>query len=234
MKKILFGTVFLISSVLTHSVYAQRVDVAITNLSNGIYFTPLLVAAHPRSLHLFQAGAHASGALQAMAEGGDLSGLIQELEANYAIYSANPAAGLLAPGMYTMTTLDLEDKKKYALSIVAMLLPTNDGFVGLDAVKIPKHRGSYTFYLNGYDAGTEANDELITGGGAVGVAGIPAAPGGDAGINGAGVTGADSNTRVHIHRGIIGDTDAYAGISDLDSRIHRWLNPVAKVVLTVR
>jgi hypothetical protein len=32
---------------------------------------------------------------------------------------------------------------------------------------------------------------------------------------------------------VLGDTDPSGGVSDLDSRIHRWLNPVAKLVLTI-
>ena len=62
-------------------------------------------------------------------------------------------------------------------ALVAMLLPTNDGFVGMDALEIPTAPGTYLYPLVGFDAGTETNDELITGGGAPGVAGIPADPG---------------------------------------------------------
>jgi len=120
------------------------------------------------------------------------------------------------------------------LSIVAMIFPTNDGFVGLDGLQVPTSAGTYTYYLNAYDAGTEANDEILdTSGCAVGMPGMPGAPGGDAGINGTGVAGSDTNTTVHIHRGILGDTDPSGGKSDLDSTIHRWQNPVAKVVITV-
>lgn len=50
---------------------------------------------------------------------------------------------------------------------------------------------------------------------------------------GTGVTSEESNTTVHIHRGNVGDTMVEGGASDLDSRIHRWLNPVAKVTITV-
>jgi hypothetical protein len=91
----------------------------------------------------------------------------------------------------------------------------------------------YSFYLYGYDAGTEANDELITGGGAPGLFGIPEAPGADGGVDGTGVAFFDSNTTVHIHRGTIGDLDPEGGISDLDSSIHRWLNPVAELIIEV-
>jgi hypothetical protein len=39
---------------------------------------------------------------------------------------------------------------------------------------------------------------------------------------------------VHIHPGLLGDTDPNGGISDVDSRIHRWLNPVAALIVTVK
>ena len=205
----------------------NNVTVEITNLSNALYYTPLLVSAHDRRTHIFQPGTAASASLQAMAEGGDISGLITDLDASGANSVANPAAGLLAPGETATATVKMSKGNRY-LSIAAMLLPTNDGFVGLDALKIPKNRGSHTVYLNGYDAGTEANDEIVNGGGEPGTPGIPADPGGNSGAGAAGVTGADYNTKVHVHRGIVG-----GDYSDLDSAVHRWMNPVAKVVITV-
>ena len=211
----------------------RTVEVEISNLSNAIYFTPLLVAAHSRNLHLFQIGDAASSALQAMAEGGDLAGLVDQVSAAGGRYVADPADGLLAPGASATATLRIGAFASH-LSIAAMLLPTNDGFVGLDGLRIPRRAGVYTYYLKGLDAGTEANDERITGGGALGEPGIPADPGGFAGTGGSGVSGADQNTSVHVHRGVVGDLDAEGGPSDLDAGIHRWLNPVAKVTLTVR
>ena len=115
-----------------------------------------------------------------------------------------------------------------------MLLPTNDGFVGKDSWAIPSEAGTYTFYMNGYDAGTEANDEIVNGGGAPGVPGIPVDPGSYSGTGGSGVSSSSANSNIHIHPGNVGDSDASGGVSDLDSRIHRWLNPVAKVVVTVK
>jgi len=63
---------------------------------------------------------------------------------------------------------------------------------------------------------------------------MPADPGGLAGTGATGAADADTNTTVHIHRGALGDTEATSGTSDLDSRIHRWLNPVVRVTVTVR
>ena len=38
---------------------------------------------------------------------------------------------------------------------------------------------------------------------------------------------------VHIHRGSLGDDDITGGKSDLDNTVHRWLNPVARITVTV-
>jgi len=227
MKKLLIGLLATASLSSPLVMAAGSVSVEITNLSNALYYTPLLVSAHDRHTHMFQPGTTASASLQAMAEGGNITGLVSDLTAAGANFDANPAGGLLAPGASATANVSMSKRNRY-LSIVAMLLPTNDGFVGLDAIRIPKKHGTYTYYLNGYDAGTEANDEIVNGGGAPGTPGIPADPGGNAGAGAAGVTGADHNTTVHVHRGIVG-----GDYSDLDAAVHTWMNPVAKVVITV-
>ncbi len=222
------STVLLMStSVLTQ---AQELDIKVTNLTQGIHFTPILIAAHDSDTQLFKSGEMASAQLQMMAEGGDISGLSTMLTS--ADKAENPAMGLLAPTMSAETMLSTTDGNMY-LSVVAMMLPTNDGFIGLNSWKIPTEAGTYSFTVNAYDAGTEANDEMITGGGAAGVAGIPAAPGMNAGTGGTGVTMTEDNAYVHIHRGSLGDDDLAGGHSDLDNTVHRWLNPVARITVTV-
>lgn len=212
---------------------ATQFDVEITNITHGITYTPFLVAAHTAGNNLFMVGQPASANLQTMAEGGNIDGLRADVDALGATVVANPAGGLLAPATSTSFSMDTDGTSNTQLSIVAMLLPTNDAFAGLNAITIPTEPGTYTYYLNAYDAGTEANDEIVNGGGASGTPGIPIAPGGDAGTGGTGLGGTDTNTNVHIHRGTIGDTDPNGGPSDLDSTVHRWLNPVVRVRLTV-
>tara|TARA_R110001592_G_scaffold100022_1_gene284327 strand:- start:4241 stop:4954 length:714 start_codon:yes stop_codon:yes gene_type:complete len=215
------------------TVMAQDLSITVTNLTQGLYFTPILTSAHVSDNHIFMAGTTATAELQAMAEGGDISGLVSILSNADANTSENPAGGLLAPSMSTTYTLT-NDSANTHLSMTAMILPSNDGFVGLDSWKIPTEAGTYTINLNAYDAGTEANNELVNGGGAVGVLGIPAAPGGDSGTNGMGVTDTESNTMIHIHRGSLGDDVMDGGKSDLNNSIHRWLNPVAKLTITIQ
>ena len=212
--------------------FSEVISVEITNLTHGTYFTPILVSSHPYGNHFFELGQSSSPALQAMAEGGDISGLVTQANTMGAISAEDPAGGPLAPGQST-SVASMDTGSNTQLSIMAMILPTNDGFVGLDSWTIPSEPGQYTIMLDAYDAGTEANDEVVNGAGAPGALGIPANPGGNGGTGGTGVTTAETTTTVHVHRGVIGDTNATGGASDLDSRIHRWLNPVAKVVVTV-
>jgi len=229
----LIATIITAGTMASSPVIAQDLDITITNLTHGTYFTPLLVSAHAGGNHLFQPGVAASSNLQAMAEGGDISGLSTDMAAIGADSTVNPAGGLLAPGASTQFSMVTASGNDH-ISITAMLLPTNDGFVGLNAMRLPSKVGTYRYTLNGYDAGTEVNDEIVNGGGTPGVPGIPADPGGAAGSNGTGATSSEANTVVHIHRGILGDTDPTGGVSDLDSRVHRWLNPVAELVITVK
>jgi hypothetical protein len=213
---------------------AADINVRVINLTNGIWNTPFLIAAHPEGSSIFTVGQPASASLQAMAEGGDISGLVAYLTAIGATIAENPAGGLLAPAMSANMDMNTDGTSNVVLSVVAMLLPTNDAFAGLNAVTIPTMPGTYMFDVPAYDAGTEANDEQITGGGAPGAAGIPADPGGLAGTNGTGSAAVDANSNVHIHRNVLGDTNATGGPSDLDSTVHRWLNPVLRVVVTVQ
>ncbi|MEO1247968.1 MAG: spondin domain-containing protein [Pseudomonadota bacterium] len=234
MKSVLAAALLAAALTAAPPLHAADFNVRIVNLSNGIWYTPFLVAAHPEGTSLFQVGEPASAELQAMAEGGDIAGLVTALEGLGATIAANPAGGLLPPAMSTNVDLNTDGTTNTQLSVVAMLLPTNDAFAGLNAVSIPTEPGTYVYELPAYDAGTEANDEILNGGGAPGVPGMPADPGGLAGTGATGAASADNNTTVHIHRNVLGDTDASGGSSDLDSRVHRWLNPVVRVVVTVR
>ena len=209
-------------------------DVNVTNLTNGNHFTPLLLTAHDHDTHLFEVGMPASLPIEHMAECGHLNPLLATMEVGAidADTIANPAGGLLAPG--TNTTAMLVTAETH-LTVVAMVLPTNDAFLGFSQ-HIPSEAGTYTYYVNAYDAGTEANDEVLMTAGACAYTDsgmMPGAPGGDAGMNGSGVSSADTNTNIHVHRGVLGDQDATGGTSDLDSTIHRWQNPVAKITVTV-
>jgi hypothetical protein len=211
--------------------FAADVTIEIQNLTQGMYFTPIAAVAHTPDASLFEVGEEASPEIQEMAEGGSLAGLTTIATSISADVLAEPTAGPLGPTESVSGSFMTADGNT-VLSVVAMILPSNDGFIGLDNWTIPTEAGTYTVYLNAYDAGTEANDELV-GGGAPGTPGMPAPPFLTLGSGGSGVTAVSTNTNVHIHPGNIGDDDAAGGKSDVTNSIHRWLNPVAKVTVTV-
>ena len=212
---------------------AAQYEVTVTNTTAGIHFTPLIVAAHSPSATMFNTGAQASTQLQAIAEGGDVSGMAALLESIGA--SVATGDGLVAPGATVSFTVNSSDTNS-VLSITGMLLPTNDGFVGLNSASLPVEAGqSVHFNARAYDAGTEANDEIV-GSGAPGEPGFPAPPPlvatGLLGTSGTGISTAAEGF-VTPHRGVIGDLDPNGGVSDINAAIHRWADPVASITVTM-
>ena len=108
-------------------------------------------------------------------------------------------------------------------SFVSMLVCTNDGFTGLDAVKLPNQVGSSASWdAYAYDAGTELNTEdfadivppcpVLTG--------VPSTDPG----TGASDPALAENGVITMHPGITGDDDLIAGL-------HGWSGPVARVTI---
>ena len=224
------------------SVLASNLTVSVTNLTRATWFTPLLISAHPASFKSFSEGTVASAEIQSIAEAGDTTGMQAILPAG-ASKVFDPNGGPLRPGG-SVTSASFSGGSGTAnsqLTILAMLVPTNDGFLALNAIDIPTAPGTYTYDVSAYDAGTEANDEKKAAAGGVNQPGMIFPPFlNDASgklaatINPAatGFTSATKEGYVHIHRGIVGS--APGGPSALDNTVYRWLNPVARVVLTVK
>jgi len=155
----MFGLALLASLAATvaQADYTTKYEVTITNVTRGQTFTPQLVVAHSPGVALFELGAPASQSLEILAEGGDTSPLTDDLLAqSYRVSDAHTIPGLLGPGESVTTTLEATPHHRY-LSLAAMLIPTNDTFVALNNVPLP--RRAATHMALGYDAGTEANDQ---------------------------------------------------------------------------
>ena len=211
------------------TVVAADYEITVTNITAGAHFTPVITAAHDPAARMFELATTASPELQAIAEGGDISSMAALLESIGATVAAGD--GLVAPGQ--SISLSLSDAAPGSVfSMSAMILPTNDGFAGIDSAALPSD-GSVTLFARGYDSGTEANDELV-GSGAPGMPGFPNPPPVVATGTGVGATGivAKAEGFVHIHPGVIGDLDDTGGVSDINAAVHRWMTPVARVVIT--
>ena len=184
--------------------------VTVTNLTHSINFTPILVASHRRSLSILELGSPASGELAAVAEGGDIEPLKAILEVDSQVVDVQHSVGLLGPGQSVTVVVDAERGARY-ISLVSMMLPTNDGFIALDGVRAGgKHAEVY--FSPGYDAGSEYNDELCVS--------IPGPTCGGEGLSP--IPGPLDEGFVHIHRGI-------HGVGDLLAATYDWRNPVAKI-----
>lgn len=188
----------------------RNFEITVTNLTSGISFTPLLVASHSGRTALFQPGQPASEALGVMAEGGDTMPLQNALRDSGEVLDSVSTTGLLAPG--ASVTVRVRGNSRFdRLSIAGMLLPTNDGFVGLNSAELPWDRATVTLTLSGYDAGTESNDERC--------ANIPGPH-----CGGAGVSAGVAEGFVHVHGGI-------HGIGELSAPTYDWRNPMAQVTI---
>ncbi|CAA0121327.1 Uncharacterised protein [BD1-7 clade bacterium] len=171
---------------------------------------------------------------------------------NLAGTNPSPPQILLSPGRTGMMTLALSPENTH-LSLAAMVMPTNDGFIGIDSWKIPAGTGTWELSSPVYDAATEANTEVThtntANNHACNVAldesnGCPLGAvipfHADAGNNGTGPFGsggepvtedADTNPHIHVHRGNVGEVRPNLG--DLNLVTHRWLNPAVKVVVRI-
>jgi archaellum component FlaF (FlaF/FlaG flagellin family) len=187
--------------------------VTITNLTNSISFTPILVASHRKSVSIFELGSPASDDLIAIAEEGDTGPLTTTLNGDSNVIEVQSSTDLLLPGQSVTVIVSASHGAKM-ISIASMMLPTNDGFIALGGAEVSK-RDSSVFYIPGYDAGSEANDELCIN--------IPGPTCGGVGLS-PGENEGDENY-VHVHRGM-------HGIGDLAADVYDWRNPVAMIAVS--
>ena len=193
---------------------ASMYQVKITNLTPGQSFTPILAATHTSSTTIFLPGTLASSQLQVLAEDGDvgpLTSLLNTMPA--AVMDVASSSGLTTPGV-TTTLMVMGGGTFGRVSLAAMLIPTNDAFVGLNTA-LPDDGGSKVAYAYAYDAGTEQNDETC--------ASIPGPNFPECGGPGTGGSPGNGEGAVVISSGI-------RGIGDFGSD-RDWKNPVARVTI---
>jgi len=194
----------------------RHFEVTVTNLTRGQSFTPILVASHRRGVSLFEAGEPASPELATVAEEGDTSLLKALLEGDPRVLEVEVGPGLTGPGQ--SKTVSVATRGAFdRVSVVAMLIPTNDGLFAVNGVKGPEGRGHLVLFSPAYDSGSERNDELCA-----------SIPGPDfaecGGPGGGGMPAGGEEGFVHIHAGI-------HGIGDFQESERDWRNPVARIAI---
>lgn len=158
-SSIAIGTLTALMTLTAGAAAAETYEVQVTNLTKLQTFTPLLVVSHKPGIRLFVPGQAASPELEAMAEAGDIGPLDALLGTHpRRVRDTNTNGGLLGPG--ESTTIEIKAGGAFRrLSLAGMLIPTNDTFVAVDSLVLPRGGGRRTITAVAYDAGTEANDQ---------------------------------------------------------------------------
>ncbi len=193
-------------------------EVTYKNLTSGQYLTPPNFAAHNRDVDVFSRGHKASPGVQAVAENGGVPVLAAELEQlleGRVGTSGVGADGPIAPGEQVSFQFTTDATR---LSVVSMVICTNDGFAGLDSTRLPTRDGrTRTRSIRAYDAGTEINTEMR--------ADLVPAP-----FCGEGEGATESNPEL-AENGVIRRHRTLRGVGDLDPGLD-WKGPVAEISIT--
>jgi hypothetical protein len=188
-------------------------EVTVTNVTYNQRFTPLLLATHKPEIRFFKLGDPAIPQLATLAEEGNVAPLRALLDSSSLVTATTAATGLLDPGK-SMTFQIQGNPWRDRFSIAAMLIPTNDAFMALNAVPLPLPGQSAKHTAVAYDAGSEVNDELC--------ASIPGPLFIECGGPGGGARAGNGEGFVHVHRGM-------HGVGDFKAIARDWRNPVATV-----
>lgn len=189
-------------------------EVTVTNITYNQQFTPLLLATHKPTITFFTLGQPAIAPLVTLAEEGNIAPLRTVLDGSPLVNATAAASGLLDPGK-SFTFQIQGNPWRDRLNLAAMLIPTNDAFVSLNAVQLPYPGWPAQRYIAiAYDAGSEVNDELCTS--------IPGPFFAECGGSGGGGKVNGGEGFVHVHRGV-------HGVGDLKPNARDWRNPVAEV-----
>lgn len=211
-----FGAALILAGCGHDSDNMQKYKITLKNLTFQQTFAPsaLLIKDSNDLFEAYDIGTSASIGLEKLAEGGDSSSLIEEAT-NSNIYYAQSIAGATAPGGSKEFIFEVDKSKKLTLSLLTMLIKTNDAFVATKNISLD-FSGKKNIFLNVYDSGTEVNNELSTD--------IPALSG-----EGFNALRTDSSDIVTIHSGIIGSDDGLSS-SNLTSA-DKWDNPAASLTI---
>ncbi len=172
-------------------------------------FSPPVLATHSEGLHIFKVGEFASNELQQLAEDAVSAPMVTFLNQSPNVFRVVEGTGVILPG--SSASFTIEAKRGYhKLSLICMLVNTNDGFTGINGINLPRGQ-SKVVYLHAFDAGTESNTEST--------AHIPGPCCGNPLVR------VPTHEEIDYHSGI-------QGVGDLDPMVYGWDEPVARLTIT--
>jgi Spondin_N len=170
--------------------------------------SPPLFVVHSKKADVWSVGDIASHGVAAIAEDADNSVLESALPQLRGVAEVFTGAGGPIPSGASRTFMVETTGRYNRLSIVTMLVNTNDAFTGLDSLRLRGERR--VLFRMAYDAGSEQNNELE--------AFIPGPCCNNMSVR------APEGELVRPHEGI-------TGVGDLDPAVYGWTEPVAKITI---
>lgn len=124
---------------MAQKVQATEIEIEVSNLfaEGGLSLTPVWTGFHDGTFNTFDLGATATSAVQALAEGGDMSGIraqfaMESTGVDGAVFGPAGFAGapVIEPGEVTSAFFNINNVDSGYFSFLSMLIPTNDAFIG--------------------------------------------------------------------------------------------------------
>ena len=129
---------------LSHFAYADHAnsrtgtyEVTIVNVTKGQVFSPPVLVTHSPDVALFEAGMPALDELALVAEDGAGQPLVDLVQGLPEVFEAQATTAPLMPGASAVYAID-GSRKSGVLSVVGMLVNTNDAFFAVDSVDLPR------------------------------------------------------------------------------------------------
>lgn len=170
--------------------------------------SPPLFVVHSKAVDVWSVGGIASHPVAAIAEDANNAPAESALGKLAGVRTVFTGAGGPIPSG-TARTFTIQTRGKFnRLTIVSMLVNTNDAFTGLDSVQVRGKRSQLS--RNAYDAGSERNNELK--------AFIPGPCCGNAFVR-------------DPEGALIGPHQGITGVGDLDPAVYGWKGPVAQITI---
>ena len=137
------------------------------NFPGGAHVSPLIGASHVAGFHFWESGGIATPGMELMAETGGTSTLRDEINAAINSGSARERVGSSGVGAPSLSSFSFDVTKEHsAVTVVTMVAPSPDWFIGCDAVSLLQNGvwvDSVTIPLVVWDAGTDGGANFTSG-----------------------------------------------------------------------
>lgn len=198
--------------------------VKVTNLTYAQPLSPPAIVLHDRSYRLFEEGTEASIGLEELAESGANAALLAEAQSDDSVIQTVAGTSVISPGSSQEFTLRFDSDEVLAeaqVSLVTMLINTNDGFTGEKNIDISNFEINQDKTVSGpvWDSGTEENSETADS--------IPGPA-----TSGEGFNSSRENdlNKIIFHPGVVSMDDGLS--SSALTQAHRFDQPASRIRIT--